>query len=397
MTRTIMMATLLVLFLAIGLGMIVAATLQPSPALKTSVAESAPIVNGFYDAVNAAIASGDTTRLEAIVAPHFVDKEPLPGESADRDGLLAYLADLHRADPTTRLIPDVIAVRDGLAVVQVDIQHGNSPQQGVLRDQSRPWGPVDVLRLGDGQIIERWNQSDGLTIARLLAEASLQLPAPAPRVVTLSRITLAPTARWSFTNDGPAVLLPEDGASDLRATIAAPTASNVFVAAPSVRLDMDQPLIVPAGANAAVSNLAANPARLLAVTFTVPSMPDGLSSAPLPSGVEMRVLAGGLATDVTSGMLTLDLSRVTLAHGADLTLSEADGPTLVALDHGGIELRSAATTWRRRAEDGVSEQVRESTLAAGDGALIRADGFTLLANTSDDDASALVLSLRAAP
>ena len=74
------------------------------------------------------------------------------------------------------------------------------------------WSPIEVFRVTDGVVVGRWGYTDRLTSARRLAEQALALPIPTPRVVSLTRITLAPGTRWDAPRvAGPRLIFAEAG------------------------------------------------------------------------------------------------------------------------------------------------------------------------------------------
>ena len=60
------------------------------------------------------------------------------------------------------------------------------------------WSPIEVFRLANREIVGRWSQTDGLSLARPLAAQRLNLPVPTPRVVSLVR-QRGPV--WRFTGE----------------------------------------------------------------------------------------------------------------------------------------------------------------------------------------------------
>jgi hypothetical protein len=108
----------------------------------------------------------------------------------------------------------------------------------------------------------------------------------------------------------------------------------------------------------------------------------------------MQTLAGGLATDVPIGPATLALEQVTLARGAALTLSSAEGPALLALDSGRLDLTTWGRAWVRRGSDGSSVAIDDALLDAGDGLLLHPGGMALLDAADAESAVTLVVRVR---
>jgi hypothetical protein len=134
------------------------------------------------------------------------------------------------------------------------------------------------------------------------------------------------------------------------------------------------------------------------VTFAVPQVPAGLPVAPepLPAGVTQQTLAGDLAAEVGLGPLTVSLARVTLGRHAQLAVSSAAGPILLAVDTGRLAGPVWGTAWARRASDGSSAGTHLPSLAMGDGLLLQPGGVAALHNDGATPVEALVLALQPA-
>lgn len=385
----------------------------PAPAPRSIPTAGLEVVARFYAAVNHAIATGDPSALHAVVAPDFVERDPLPGVGPDRAGLEEYLDALWAGAPGTRLVAEEVVVAGDRAMARVAVQPGVGAAPWVGTVVEPPvWGPVDVFRIAGGQVVERRGVSDGLVMLRPPAETVLDLPAPAPRNVTVERLAVAAGARWRSAVDAPRLLLVETGTiraevagaipgAPSRATPApAATATKAVPTASPVRretmLGVGQTVVVPAGARAELTNDGAEEARLLAVVFAVPAAPGGPppSPAPLPAGTDRTVLAGGLGTDLRAGPVTVAIGRMTLARGGRLDVDHAAGPILLAVDGGRLAVRSAGRFWARRGVDGMSAATTVATLAAGDGSLHDRADFVTLGNPGDQPAVALVVTLR---
>ena len=376
--------------------MIATAALMPSSSLTPQTEDGANTAHRFYEAVNGVIATGDTARLHAIVAPHFEEQARMPGEEPGRRGLEAYLATLHDADATLRLVPEVVATAGDLAVVSVTVQREQGPAAfaGAVVDPPQPWGPVDVLRIADGTVAARWSQTDGTALVRPLARASLDLPAPAPRVVTVDRVTLEAASQWSSRATGPHLLYLEEGhllvhLRQGRGGGAEPTPMD-----PVAPLSAGQSVAITAGTAFAMSSVGMGATRVVVVSWDVPQVPGGnLVHDALPPGVARQTLAGGMATDVGVGPTVVTLGQLILASGAQLSLSSAKGPILLAGDDGQFGMVATESAWIRSGRDGVSRHTQEARLAPGDGALLRAEGVTLIQNMGDAPVVVLGLAL----
>src|ERR671913_979955 len=104
MRRPIILSSLLTLFVVTGAVLIAGSFLLQPTVPTASAAGNTEVIRRFYAAANETISTGDTTTLHAVVAPHFVDQDPVPGMKPDRDGLERYLTVLHALVPDMELL-----------------------------------------------------------------------------------------------------------------------------------------------------------------------------------------------------------------------------------------------------------------------------------------------------
>lgn len=374
--------------LAIAIVLITASLFLPGPAAITSTSpDTEQIVRQFYTAANSAIATGDLTPLNAIVAEHFVDREPPPGMPEGREGLADYLLALHAVNPRIRLEAEQIVATDERAVAVLTIRGAQQRHAlaGAILTSDLPWGSVEVFHIARGKIVERWSRSAGLTLVRPLAQQTFDLPVPAPRQISLARVHVDAGARWPLNPPGPRVLYLERGV--LRVDSGAPVESSSLSAGQSMLLAPDSSVVL--------MNAGAEPADLLVIAFDEPRRPGGAqtSASPLPHGITSHLLAGDLATEVRGGQMTLTLGKVTMAHQARLAISSVEGPTLVALDRGESHVTSWGRVWFRRGSDGMSISSAEETLEAGDGIFLHPMSHVSI-QTGEIPITAIVVALR---
>jgi ketosteroid isomerase-like protein len=407
MRRPVLFGSLLTFFVVAGVVMIAGSVLLQPPPLA-SASGNTEIVHRFYAAANETIATGDMTALHAVVAPHFVDTDPVPAMKPDRAGLEGYLTALHEVVPDMELVVEAVVAGGDQAMARVAVRGGQGPVP--LRDaivaQPEPWGAVDVFRIAGGKVVERWSQTDDLTLVRPVTEIALDIPAPLPRVLSLDRFTFEPDAAWNPSPDGPRLIFLETGALRLEVT-PEPAPGTVPVAgseslpgkqsdaAQVVALSAGGSSLVPAGASLAMTNTGAGDTRALVVTFSVPRSPGGAPMVDvLPPGVDGQTLAGNLSTDVRMGPAELVLAQVTLARNARLSLASADGPVLVAVESGRLTVEPWGKGWLRRGSDGGSVDLDEQMMTRGDGLLMHQGGLATLQIAGDSPAVLHVLTLR---
>jgi hypothetical protein len=409
MHRPVLLSSLLSLFVVAGVGLIAGSfLLQPAAPAVTS--GNTDVIRRFYAAANETIATGDATALQAVVAPHFVDQDPVPGMKPDRGGLERYLTALHALVPDMELLVEAVVAGGDRAMARVAVRGGQGPSslRGAVVNKPEPWGQVDVFRIAGGKVVERWSQTDDLTLIGAATEVALDIPDPSPRVVSLDRFALQPNAGWSPPLAGPRLVFLESGALRLEVTKPEPAPGKPHVVETGTliggRSDASQELTlsvggssqVPAGAGLTMTNTGAGEARVLVATLSERRSPGGAPTADvLPPGVASQTLAGGLATDVRVGPAVLALAQVTLARNARLSLSSADGPVLIAVEGGRMAVETWGRAWLRRGSDGMSVDPDEQIMARGDGLLMHRGARATLQVAGDGPAVVHVLTLRA--
>jgi steroid delta-isomerase-like uncharacterized protein len=119
---------------------------------------------------------GDEAALEELLAPDFVEHDPLPGQSPDREGHRQILAAFRSAFPDLHVTTEDV-VAEGEKVVSRWTARGT--HQGELMGIA-PTGNgvtikgIDVLRVAGGRIVERWARSNDLELMQQLGA----VPAP---------------------------------------------------------------------------------------------------------------------------------------------------------------------------------------------------------------------------
>jgi predicted SnoaL-like aldol condensation-catalyzing enzyme len=325
--------------------------LSPAAPVGRAVRDGADVVQQFYAAVNETIATGNPADLQRVVAPHFVEENPLPGVEPGRTGLEDYLIALHDFVPGLRLVAEVMVVSAGQVVTRVDVQDDqiSTVLPAALGERAAVWSAVEIFRVAGGVVVGRWGITDGLMLARPLAEVSLNLPLPSPRVVALGRVTIAPSARWDAPSAGPRLLYMNEGAVIVELAPGAiagttPEVDSAAVLRDGNRSDTPQPVmlaagrawVAPAETRISMTNVGGAAAQLLMLAFSEPQIPNGAAPvAETPQvGVEVHVLAGDLATVLGVGPVSLSLEQIALASKAGLSLSSAEGPILIAVEMG---------------------------------------------------------------
>jgi predicted ester cyclase len=398
MRRPILLLTTIVLSLATaGVLMAAAWLLPPIHPVATSAAGEG-IVRQFYDGVNTAIATGDLDSLRAVVAPNYVEIDPLPGTAPGRDGLEETLFNLHAAVPGLRLEVEAVVAAGDRAIARIAIrgEPGHAFLGFPIVAAPRPWAAVDVLSVRQGRIVTRRGLTEGTGSLRPIQTASLSLPPTDRHTVAVERVRLASGAsrRVDATLD-PVVVLTEAGTVRVAEDSGSPgegTPGPDGRASWSPTVPPGSFAVIPAGGGATVANAGSASAAVWVVTF-VPIRPSGAAAL---SGV------GGEADDpaglLPEGPLELVAGRVVLASGADLALAGIEGSTLLSVDAGRLRSVLDRPGLVRRGDDGSIAIVTSAELGPGDGILI--DPGTSLALRNDDPTPAtawLLVITKASP
>jgi mannose-6-phosphate isomerase-like protein (cupin superfamily) len=377
--RTMPLRVLLVtsLLLATGLGLIgLADSLRPldvSDAPGAS-ADTVATARAFFSAVNAVLATGDATLLGDWVTPDVLEHPLRPGATGRR-GLAHALLARRAVFPGLQVVLDEARTADGdLVVVRV---HTTGPTTGVflglpVSATAAAWGPVDLLRIVNRRVVERWGGAAESMVLDPLSEASLPAALTnAPHEIAVRRVTwdlgttLAvienPAAWFLFVERGTLSVAEQPGPP-------VPTGSGRHA-----ELGPGDTFVVPPGARFNASNEGRLPVTILAVAVWTPLT---VSPTIAPSGVsvyEAQLTGLGLGSDATGKIVlapgvvahvlttvssvliptgaTLALGRVVLAPGAGLSLL-SDGPLLFAVEVGDVEF-------------GVERQITKTTGLVG--------------------------------
>lgn len=418
MPRALLFPLTMMLLIATAMAMLASAMLLPmSDAAELSASGGADVVERFYDAVNEAIATGNPATLRHVVNPSFADENPLPGVAPGRAGLEAYLDSLHDADPGLQLEADVLISSGDQVMARVQVSPGAavSPRVAAFEALRAVWSPIEVFRVADGVVVGRWSHTDGLMLAQCLAEQTLALPIPTPRVVSLMRVAQVPGTRWDAPRvAGPRLLFVEAGVLEVQAVLApagdgaqsqlpgSMASDNRRDDAPQrthrVSLAAGMSWQAPAGVSMSSTSTGSTEAHLLVVTFSEPKIPNGTFPEPeagtLPSGVTAQVLAGDLATNLGTGAVTVTLEQIAVAPDAGLNLWSTEGPILLAVQTGQLETTTRGTSWVRRSRDGISVATRASTQTTDNGMFLQPGGMVALRNGEQHPARALVVTIQ---
>ncbi len=171
--------------------------LQPAPgATRISSSDEVSDQNGsipsFYAAVNAVIATGDTSQLDSSIHPDFINRD-FSGALQSRAEFEALLVQAHELNPSIALkasepsgYGDVVAV-----MVEVQGQVSQPLGHGVFQPADS-WRIAEFLRMDKGRVLERWADSlpvGGATNALSVNEIRIS---SGSTLMSVDRVTIEP-------------------------------------------------------------------------------------------------------------------------------------------------------------------------------------------------------------
>lgn len=132
-------------------------------------------VRAFIDAL---FTKGDLGAVDAYLAEDFLNHDPPFGASADREGMRTASSLIRAAFPDWHSEPDLLIAEDDLVVehfAATGTQRGEIfgvpvPAEG----RSATLRGINIFRIRDGRIVERWGRLDELGFMRQLGGAPAQ-------------------------------------------------------------------------------------------------------------------------------------------------------------------------------------------------------------------------------
>jgi steroid delta-isomerase-like uncharacterized protein len=104
------------------------------------------------------IPAGDEAAMRDVMAPDFLDHDPLPGQPAGATGGEYVVSTMHTAHPDLRFtIDDLVAEADRVAIRWTMRATNTGPMLG-RPPSGRPveFAAIVIFRIANGKIAERW-------------------------------------------------------------------------------------------------------------------------------------------------------------------------------------------------------------------------------------------------
>ncbi len=333
------------------LGAAAAFTDLPAPTQSNgdipSTAAATTLVQRFYSTVNEVLLTGDVAPLAAVIAPGLVEHPGRAGVSG-AEGLARTLLAERTTWPGFRIVVDDIRATGPDAVTAW--VHPEAPNPPAVIGFAVPavpsaWGPIEVLRIADGRIAERWASGSDALLLEPLGQL-LPIDLEAHTVVKVKLHTVQPGA----TDE----LLGGAGAGSRLLYVQSGTVSVALDQLPRatpVSLDLWDVLAVAATTGATVTNTGPEPALILVAMSMPPPSNQEMAyyqqqSRAKPVGA---VVVLAFLPVPKTGQMTLQ--RVMLEPGVTLTRGADVGETMILVERG--------TSWLTP-DNGRDVQVRTS-------------------------------------
>ena len=368
----------------------------PDDAGDMRQAANRALVASFYDAANAAIATGDAAPLATLLDPGFVERGSDSGEESGRDGLIRRLLAIHAAAPDVRLAVAAMAADGDLVIAHVRVSDPDPATFLGLRLDAAwtPWGPIDVFRTRDGRIVERSGPVGDPAPATPDFRVALDVPAPEMRSLSVARVTLQAGARYEAAGQsGPRVVFVETGAIAVEVVpiAASATPATILAAGDHLRLPVNAGFVVQnTGSSSAVLVEVALAARPFAERASPPMAPSP------PSGGTVQTLAADLLIALPAQSTVLSIGRMTLQPGERLGWAAAAGPVLLHVEAGTVDLAATGSVpWVQGVAQERTAAGVEAVLDRGGGVLLEAGGTVEVHAAPNIPATLLVVTLMA--
>jgi steroid delta-isomerase-like uncharacterized protein len=138
---------------------------------KTTTEQNKTIVSGFIDAL---FTRGDPKAVDDYLAEEFVNNDPPFGASADREGMRSAGAMFRSVFPDWHSDMHQLVAEDDIVVERFTASgtHTGADIMGVGPSGATVTLPgINIFRLRDGRIVERWGRLDDLGFLRQLGVA----------------------------------------------------------------------------------------------------------------------------------------------------------------------------------------------------------------------------------
>jgi steroid delta-isomerase-like uncharacterized protein len=140
---------------------------------QTMTAQSRQELIGLNRRFTDMFESGDVSRVDELVAADFVDHNPAPGTTPDRQGLKDWIKDVRAGFSNLRFkVEDEMVEGDKLIVRSKMSGTHSGPYLGMpASNKAFTIDAIDIVRVRDGKAVEHWGVFDALTMLQQLGFA----------------------------------------------------------------------------------------------------------------------------------------------------------------------------------------------------------------------------------
>jgi predicted ester cyclase len=142
---------------------------------RISTGETKAAARRFYDALNQALATGDLALLDEVIAEDAVDHNPVPGMKQGLAGIKESFGEGRVAFPDLHFtVEDMVAEGDKVACrITVRATHRGDFRSIRATGRQVTMTGIDILRIVDGKLADRWGEFDNLGLLQQLGAVTL--------------------------------------------------------------------------------------------------------------------------------------------------------------------------------------------------------------------------------
>jgi predicted ester cyclase len=134
-----------------------------------SAEENKALIRRYFEAIDAACASGNADILDEFLAPSFVTHTPFPGVPPTREGAKQIFMAFVSSAPGTHVIEDLVAEGNKVAGRIT----ANGTHEGELLGIPRTGKHIQmtgmtIWRIAEGKIVEHWSEMNVLSLLEQL-------------------------------------------------------------------------------------------------------------------------------------------------------------------------------------------------------------------------------------
>lgn len=387
-----------------------AGVVHKRPIASTPVVERPADVEtarAFFRALNDALSGASTDPLSALLADYYVQHELGSEETQSAEGLLERLESIARSSPSIRLEVESIEFLGSSLIVTVRRTPPPAIRvAGMHVEQPAEERGYDILRIVQGQVIERWTSGIRWLEAVTFDDLALHTYGLVGTAPVMKRIVMPPGSQLSWKSGAQAMLYVESGSARLTTSVSGGEAATV-------PLEGGMAMAIPAGATHRLRSGGGDPLAML--IYSSPSLPAPTYSSQMggarantppdldvfdawDEGVTQTVLwhedlVGDGLDRVHRG------GRIVLPAGEAVDLrSEPGALLLVSIDGGGIEIAAPGGTISILAADATSPDPKSvARIDASHAALIDTNAPISVQNTTHAPLTILLIAIEPNP